>query len=149
MFFKALLPSIYPIALLMTSELLSIKETPMIYNDYKSYLSLAEHYLSLNARYYLKNSTKYALRCEMFIQNEYGNIFPDLQNPALNKICHLNLSRKFVYLSQTEFHQIVLWSSEYKIKNTKSSTLANLSSRINQIDEVLSILSFKIQPQQL
>ena len=143
------MPNIYPLALLMTGEKLSSSDTPFIYSDYKAYANLTELYFSLNARFYLKNSTRYALRCESFMQSEYANVFVHLlQQPPLkkNQPCHLNLSSKLVYLSQTEFHQIVLWSSEFSKEANVSSPLAHLNARIVQIDELLSILSLKIQP---
>lgn len=115
-------------------------------NDLKFYMNSIELYLTLNARFYAKNSTKYAMRCETFLQNEYSKLFPTQQQQ-----CHLNLANKLIYLSQTEFHQIVLWSCEFKeLQQTKSllsssSPLAHFDTGINQINELLGILSLKIQ----
>ena len=113
-------------------------------NDFKFYMNSIELYLTLNARFYAKNSTKYAMRCETFLQNEYSKLFPPQQQQ-----CHLNLANKLIFLSQTEFHQIVLWSCEFKETQTKSSLsspLAHFDTGINQINELLGILSLKIQP---
>ena len=131
----------------MTGETLSPNETPLVYIDYKSYMNLADIYLSLNARFYMQNATKYALRSEMFSQNEYNSIFVQATAGSSSKQCHLGLFSKLVYLSQTEFHQIVLWSAEFSLTNANTTAFVSLNARISQIDEVLSILSLKIQPQ--
>ena len=141
------MPNIYPVALLMTGETLSPNETPLVYIDYKSYMNLADIYLSLNARFYMQNATKYALRSEMFSQNEYNSIFVQAMAGSSSKQCHLGLFSKLVYLSQTEFNQIVLWSAEFSLTNANTTAFVSLNTRISQIDEVLSILSLKIQPQ--
>ena len=78
----------------------------------------------------------YSHRCDQFIQNEYVNIFGD---PNLKLKCTCNLSKVLIYLSQTEFHQIILWSDNFKQINRQS--LFKLSSIIeermtkNDIDE--------------
>ena len=131
---------------MMSEEKLTSNEqtTPsLIYNDFKFYSNSIELHLTLNARFYARNASKYAMRCEMFSQNEYSKIFPQQQQ----KQCHLNLANKLVYLSQTEFHQTVLWSSEFKATNKSLSPLAHFDDCINQINELLNILSLKIQPQ--
>jgi len=154
------LPNVYPIALLLTEEKLTSSSpttttttndtaSSLIYNDFNSYTNSTELYLTVNARYFAKNSTKYAMRCELFLQNEYAKLFVQRAAAAVAEraACHLNLANKLVYLSQTEFHQIVLWSCEFRTTSDTGAPLAHFDAKINQINELLCLLSLKIQPQ--
>ena len=106
--------------------------------DIDHYLSLSSIYLSLNARYLAANSSKYAARCELFIQNEHQLLFSNklpLQN-ATHKCSELK--HKLSHLAQTEFHQIIMWSDELMNEN--------LNLKTNDINQLIQILSLKIQP---
>lgn len=121
----------------MSEEYKKTESTNESCSEYKHFLKSIELYLSLNARYYLNNSTKYAYRCELFIQNEYENITKSFK-------CNLNLTNKLTYLAQTEFHQIILWGCSNELDNNNNNKLT-LNDRINHINEILRILSLKIQ----
>lgn len=89
--------------------------------EYKNILNLIDPYLSVNGVYFSRESTKYSLRNDSFMQKEYSQI--------------INLNKKLFYLSQIEFEHILLWSC---------NSLKDLYQRINQIDQILDLLSFKI-----
>lgn len=103
-------------------------------------MSFNEVFLSTNTRYHCNNANKYASRCEMFLQNEYTNLFPMNSN---EKKCSRKLCRNYNYVSQTEFHQIVMWGRENL--NLKGNA-SGLGERIKEINGLIKILSVKIQP---
>lgn len=103
-------------------------------------MSLNELFLSTCLRFYCSNANKYASRCELFLQNEYTGLFP--KHSSAQK-CLKKLCRNYNYVSQTEFHQIVMWGRENLNLKRDSS---GLGERINENNGLLRILSCKIQP---
>ena len=97
-----------------------------------TYASNSEVYLSLNGRYFAANSLKYASKCELFIQNEYNELFPNKKRDHC-----LELFKKYSYFSQTEFQQIIMWSDDESFDSLKKT---------NDINQLIEILSLKIQP---
>ncbi len=93
----------------------------------------------------------------MFLETHYAPLFSFKYEKFKKNEEKLNLL-KLNYLTQSEFHKIILWSNE--IKNyisldfsTKSSSsisddnlaIIELNLRINDINTIISILSSKIQ----
>ena len=114
-----MIPNINPIAILFNDNIIE---------------DLTElNYVLINSRYFASNANKYAQKCELFIQNEHNKLFKVQSNPNC-----LNLARNLSYISQTEFHQIIMWGEEVnEIDNNKN---------FNDINQLIQILSFKIQP---
>ena len=113
----------------------------MLFND-----NVIEDFTELNSvltnsRYFASNANKYAQKCELFIQNEHNQLFKILTNKNNNDSSHncLNLARNLSYISQTEFQQIVMWSEEVVDE-------IDMNKKFNDINQLIQILSFKIQP---
>lgn len=105
-------------------------------DDYEQYTPLSSVYLSLNGRHAAANASKYAARCELFIQNEHKILFSNEQPLDSGHKCS-ELGHNLSHMSQTEFQQIIMWSDEFP---------GELKQKTNDINQLIEILSFKIQP---
>lgn len=168
---ESLIPNIYPISLLLCENIdLNMKKSNELLFDYNKYKWLIDVYLSTNARNYLQNSIDYSKRSENFLDTHYAPLFSFKLTKFSNNndVDKLNLL-KLNFVSQTEFHKIILWSndassyvskvdnSEYLTKKNRSVTandqflsnanasLIELIHRIDDINSIISMLSFKIQ----
>lgn len=106
--------------------------------DFDQYSSLSNVYLSLNGRYLAANSSKFAAKCELFIQNEHPLLSSNKSPLDYTHKCS-ELRHNLSHLAQTEFHQIIMWSDELKRDD-------NFNLKTNDINQLIQILSFKIQP---
>lgn len=136
--FKALIPNIYPIALTLSENARANEKGPLRL-DLKKYDRSNEIFLTVNARYLCQNSNKYACRCEAFIQNEHDLLFP-----KTDKKCVRSLMATYSHLTQTEFHEILMWGRSLFNTMTQSG-VCHLSERIVEIDALIKILSNKIE----
>ena len=126
--------------------------------DYNKSKWLLDVFLATNARNILQNSNDYLKRSEKFLDEHYAPLFSFKYSKSESRddAKHLTLL-KMNYLVQSEFHKIILWSSDTRnyINDRKSSNiqmtsddnlaLVEINSRINDINTIISILSSKIQ----
>jgi len=122
-------PNIYPIAVLLSSCVARRQQSA----------ELNEVLLSQTARHVAAHANKYAVRCEQFIQQEHELLYP----PGLKK-CPANLARNYSWLSQTEFHEIILWGRR-RFNTEKKLYIEHLDERTAEVNGLIKILSNKIQ----
>ncbi len=109
--------------------------------DINSYSKFNEIFLTVNARYFCKNANNYANHCEAYIQNEHEALFPKTQ-----RSCSRNIVRNYGYFVQTEFQQTVMWGCQKFSKVlVNDDVLSHLSTRLDEINALITILSNKIQ----
>ena len=133
--------------------------------DYNRYKWLIDVFLANNARNYLQNSNDYLKRYEKFLEIHYAPLFSfkyhknnSYRSSSTSNSQH-SILLKLNYLTQSEFHKIILWSNEvrnyidsvgdYVVKSANMSednlALVELNLRLNDINTIISILSSKIQ----
>lgn len=108
-------------------------------NEYNFYMNLIDRYLAMNALYFSREANKYSVRSDEFIRSEYDSIFFKENDSNLENI---QMFRKVFHLSEIQFQHIILWSCNFKINE---NSIDSLVERLNQITEILNLLSFKIQ----
>jgi len=151
--FKSLIPNIYPIALLLcdlNGNLESTKDKRNICTHYDIFVDQIELYLSTNARYLTKNSSDYAKRCEEFLENECKGLItsskPLLQALSSGVKCEMQLAKKLDHFSRTEFQHILMWSSDFRnVYSTQRLEKFNLIERVSHVNEIIKLLSLKIE----
>ncbi len=97
--------------------------------------------LLLTARYIASHANRYAIRSEQFIHREYEHLYP-----IVLKKCPSNLLKNYAWLSQTEFHEIIMWGRK-RFNTEKKCYIEHLDARKEEAKDLIKILSKKIQPE--
>ncbi len=121
-----------------------------ICTNYDIFVDQIELYLSTNARYLTKNSTDYAKRCEEFLQNECKNLIASTKSlqAVTNGVvkCEMHLEKKLNHFTRTEFQHILMWSSDFRnAYSTQPLEKFNLVERVSHVNEIIKLLSLKIE----
>ncbi len=141
---KALIPNIYPIALLLALNpekfMKSGDDTSdELLVDYNNYKWKTDTYLTQNSKYYLQHSNEYNKRYNNFLGTDFECLY-DLR-------AHESL-KKLHFSTQTEFQQILLWSNDFKTYtncDSNQTTPYDINLRCNDFNKILDVLLTKIQ----
>jgi hypothetical protein len=133
----------------LSSNSESTGDKRIICAHYDIFVDQIELYLSKNARYLSQNSTDYAKRCENFLENECKNLISSatlLQAVNAGEKCEMQLAKKLNHFTRIEFQHILMWSSDFRnIYSAQPLEKFNLVERVSHVNEIIKLLSFKIE----
>ncbi len=107
-------------------------------SDYNKYKWRIDDYFTGNWKFYLGHQKNYAERNQFFLSTTFAPLYDLGANERLKKL-HVS--------TQTEFQQILLWSSDFKnycnYYPNSDSTLADICMRCADMDKILDVLVVK------